>query len=106
MADLPERARLDVRAVLFDLDGTLADTAPDLADAANRVRADRGLPPLPLAALRGYASHGARGLLKAALDIDRDDEGYETLRESFLQYYADGLCVSSRLFDGAQPMLD
>jgi len=107
MADaLPERARLDVRAVLFDLDGTLADTAPDLADAANRVRADRGLPPLPLEALRGYASHGARGLLKAALDVDRDDEGYEVLRESFLQYYAQGLCGSSRLFDGAAQVFD
>jgi phosphoglycolate phosphatase len=46
--------------VLFDLDGTLADTAPDLAAAANRLRADRGLPPLPQARLRPYASHGAR----------------------------------------------
>ena len=103
---VPGRARLDVRAVLFDLDGTLADTAPDLADAANRVRADRGLPALPLEALRGYASHGARGLLKAALDVDRDDEDYEALRESFLRYYANGLCGSSRLFDGAAQLLD
>jgi N-acetyl-D-muramate 6-phosphate phosphatase len=97
--------RLPVRAVLFDLDGTLADTAPDLAAAANRVRADRTLPPLPLAALRGYASAGARGLLGAALGVTHDDADYESLRDAFLAYYAAGLCDNTRLFDGATDVL-
>ena len=53
--------------VLFDLDGTLADTAPDLAGTANAMRVARGLPPLPYADLRPMASHGARGLIGRAL---------------------------------------
>ena len=53
--------------VLFDLDGTLVDSAPDLAGAVNAMRVKRHLPPLPLAQLRPFASHGARGLLVRAL---------------------------------------
>ena len=68
-----------VRAVLFDLDGTLADTAPDLARALNRVRAERGLPPLPPEVARPHTSSGARGLLKAGFDIAPEDEGYRAL---------------------------
>jgi N-acetyl-D-muramate 6-phosphate phosphatase len=103
---MPSGTPLPVRAVLFDLDGTLADTAPDLAAAANRVRADRRLPPLPLAALRGYASAGARGLLGAALGVTQDDAEYESLRDAFLAYYEVALCEHTRLFDGAAEMLD
>lgn len=102
---MTSRARLPVRAVLFDLDGTLADTAPDLAAAANRVRADRALPPLPLAALRGYASAGARGLLGAAIGITGDDADYESLRDAFLAYYENALCEHTRLFDGTIEVL-
>ncbi len=98
--------RLPVRAVLFDLDGTLADTAGDLAAALNRVRADRALAPLPMSTLRGYASHGARGLLAAGMGVTRDDADYEPLREAFLNYYEDGLLGQSRLFDGAATVLD
>ena len=58
-----------IQAVLFDLDGTLADTAPDLSYALNRMRAARGLPELPVAATRPYTSHGARGLLGVGLDV-------------------------------------
>ena len=94
-----------MRAVLFDLDGTLADTAPDLAAAANRVRADRALPPLPLAALRGYASHGARGLLGAALGVTHEDADYALLRDAFLAYYEASLCEHTRLFDGTIDVL-
>jgi phosphoglycolate phosphatase len=101
-----ERRLLPVRAVLFDLDGTLADTAPDLAAAANRVRADRALPPLPLADLRGYASHGARGLLEAALGVTREHPDYARLRDDFLAYYEADLSSRSRLFDGADAVLD
>ena len=65
----PRRVPLPVDAVLFDLDGTLADTAPDLAAALNRVRVDRGLAPLPFARLRPHASHGARGLIGAGVRL-------------------------------------
>ena len=69
-------APLDIDAVLFDLDGTLADTAGDLAGALNRVRADHGREPMPVDALRAYASAGARGLLGAGMGLKPDDEGY------------------------------
>ena len=58
-----------IQAVLFDLDGTLADTAPDLAYALNRVREAQGLPPLPLAVTRPYTSHGARGLIGVGFNV-------------------------------------
>jgi N-acetyl-D-muramate 6-phosphate phosphatase len=99
------RAPLAVRAVLFDLDGTLADTAADLAAAVNRVRADRALAPLPLAVLRPHASHGARGLLGAGLGIDRESPDFEPLRDAFLGYYADALCDHTTLFAGADAVL-
>ncbi|TMH24289.1 MAG: phosphoglycolate phosphatase, partial [Betaproteobacteria bacterium] len=70
-----------VGAVLFDLDGTLADTAPDLARALNRVRAEEGLPPLPSEVARPHTSSGARGLLKAGFDVTPESEGYRALRE-------------------------
>ena len=95
-----------MRAVLFDLDGTLADTAADLAAALNRVRADRALPPLPLAALRGYASHGARGLLAAGMGVTKADVDYEPLRDAFLGHYEIGMFGQTRLFDGADMVLD
>jgi 2-phosphoglycolate phosphatase len=87
-----------IKAVLFDLDGTFADTAPDLAAALNHTRAVRGLPPLPLAALRPQASHGSRGLLKTGFCIEPDHPDYDTLRDIFLDYYANNICVHSQLF--------
>jgi N-acetyl-D-muramate 6-phosphate phosphatase len=89
-----------VRAVLFDLDGTFADTAPDLARALNRLRAERGLEPLPPEAARPHTSSGARGLLKAGFGITPDDKEYGVLREKFLDFYEKDLCVETRLFDG------
>jgi phosphoglycolate phosphatase len=89
---------LAIDAVLFDLDGTLVDTAPDLVRAVNRVRADRGLAPLPFARLRPYASHGARGLLAAGMAVTPADAGYEALRDAFLAHYEAALCVESALF--------
>ena len=97
---------LAVDAVLFDLDGTLADTAPDLAAALNRVRSDRGLESLPLRALRPYASHGARGLLAAGMGVDPDQPMYEALRTAFLDHYAAALCVESTLFAEVAALLD
>ncbi len=97
---------LAVEAVLFDLDGTLADTAPDLAAALNRVRADRGLASLPLGMLRPYASHGARGLLAAGMGVGPDQATYEALRVAFLDHYAAALCVESTLFAEVAALLD
>ena len=105
MTDATKPAPFPVRAVLFDLDGTLADTAPDLGNALNRVRADLNLPPLPLAALRPYASHGARGMLRGAMGIEESDSDYPVLRDKYLDYYGEALFVHTRLFDGADQML-
>src|SRR3546814_16933389 len=79
-----------------DFDGTLADTAPDLAAAANKQRTRKGLPPLPYEALRPYASHGARGLLKAGLDMDPDHPEYESCRQQFLEDYEQDMTTQDR----------
>lgn len=94
------------RAILFDLDGTLADTAPDLAGAMNRLRAARGLEPTPYELLRPVASSGARGLIHAAFGLTPADEGYEDLRVGFLDHYAAALAVETRLFDGVAALLN
>lgn len=91
--------------VLFDFDGTLADTAPDLAAAANRQRVERGLPALELEALRPLASHGARGLIGKALGVTPEDPGYEALRVEFLRFYEEAICVHTRLFPGVEQAL-
>ena len=101
----PPRA-LAVKAVLFDLDGTLADSAGDLAGAINRIRRERGLPPVTVASMRPYASAGARGLLGAGMGVAPDDAEYPALREQFLAYYEAGLAETTALFDGIAPMLD
>ena len=95
-----------MRAVLFDLDGTLADTAPDLARALNRVRAAHRLAPMPVAITRPYTSSGARGLLKVGFGLDPEDERYEALRQQFLDFYAAEICVETRLFEGMAELLD
>lgn len=94
------------QAILFDLDGTLADTAPDLAAALNRLRADRGMEPVPYAGLRPYASAGARGLIGAGLGLQPDAPEYEALRVAFLDNYAASIAVHSRLFEGVPALLD
>jgi 2-phosphoglycolate phosphatase len=93
------------RAVLFDLDGTLADTAPDLAAAINRIRATRGLAPTPYELLRPVASAGARGLIGAAFNLKPEDDGYKELRVAFLNHYEAEIAVESRLFDGIDALL-
>lgn len=93
-------------AVLFDLDGTLADTAGDLGGALNRLRADRGLEPLPLDMLRPYASAGARGLIGVGLDIHPGHPDFDTLRTAFLAHYDQCLAETTVLFDGVRELLD
>lgn len=92
--------------VLFDLDGTLADTAPDLAGAVNRMRVFRQLAPLPLAELRPLASQGARGMIGRAFARTPADADYESLRLEFLREYESALCVESSLFPSMAETLD
>lgn len=94
-----------IQAALFDLDGTLADTAPDLGYALNHMRAARNLPALPLAATRAYTSLGARGLLGIGLDVTPEHPDYNTLRDEFLDIYAANLCRETRLFPGMAELL-
>jgi len=94
------------QAVLFDLDGTLADTAGDLGGALNHLRVTRGLAPLPLDVLRPYASAGARGLIGVGLDIHPGHAEYDKLRENFLAAYTQCLANTTALFDGMPQLLD
>jgi N-acetyl-D-muramate 6-phosphate phosphatase len=94
-----------VRAVLFDLDGTLADTAPDMARALNRLRTERGLTPVAPATVRAHTSSGARGMLGVGMGIAPEQHSYATLRERFLEYYAQDLCVDTKLFEGIPELL-
>ncbi len=91
--------------ILFDFDGTLADTAPDLGAAANRQRTRAGLEPLPLEVLRPYSSAGARGLLRCALNLTPADEAYEAHRVQFLKDYEAAMTVDTCLFDGVPELL-
>ncbi|MES2901637.1 MAG: HAD-IA family hydrolase [Pseudomonadota bacterium] len=93
------------RAVLFDLDGTLADTAPDLAAAVNRLRTDRGLEPTPYSVLRPTASAGARGMIGAAFGLTPEDAGYEALRLEWFDNYQAAMAVHSTLFGGVPELL-
>ncbi len=93
-------------AVFFDLDGTLADTAPDLGAALNRLLEEEGRPPLPLATLRPHVSAGARGLIAVGFGLLPADEAYPPLLRRFLDHYAAALCVGTTLFPGMAELLD
>lgn len=95
-----------IRAVLFDLDGTLIDSAPDLAGAGNDMRVARGLPPRPLAHFRPMVGAGARGIVGRAFDILPADAGYEALRDEFLRRYEQRLTRETKVFDAMLPVLD
>ena len=95
-----------VRSVLFDLDGTLADTAPDLGFALNQQRVKRGMPELAIVDLRIHASSGARGLLQQGFGIRPEDTGYLEMRDEFLDIYEKNLSRSTALFPGVSTLLN
>ena len=92
-------------AVLFDLDGTFADTAPDLAAALNRLRSDLNLAPVSAQRLRPYTSQGVRGMLKAGLDMLPADSRYPAFYDRFLHYYSQDICVETTVFPGIDELL-
>ena len=95
-----------VQAVLFDFDGTLVDSARDLAAAANTMRAARGLAPLDYERLRCHAGSGARGMLGEAFDCRPGDTGYESLRVEFLDLYERAMLDTAVVFHGVAELLD
>ncbi len=95
-----------IQAVLFDLDGTFADTAPDLGYAVNLMRKARNLPPVPEEKTRPVTSSGARGLLGAGFGITPEHADYLAMRDEFLNLYEANLCHKTRLFDGMAQLID
>jgi 2-phosphoglycolate phosphatase len=95
-----------LQAVLFDLDGTLLDSAPDLGAAAEGLRRARGLPALPLEAYRAHAGSGARGMLRVAFDMGPDHADYERLRTAFLEAYEACMLERTVAFEGVASLLD
>jgi N-acetyl-D-muramate 6-phosphate phosphatase len=93
------------KAVLFDFDGTLADTAPDLVEATQRLLRARGKPTLPYAQLRQVCSSGARGLLGVAFSLQKDEPAFEPMRQAFLSEYRACLTQHTRLFEGVPELL-
>lgn len=94
------------QGVLFDLDGTLVDSAPDLAAAANRMRESRGLAPLPDAEYRAWAGSGARGMLRVGFQLTPESPTFEAMKAEFFDAYEAGLCERTDLFEGVAALID
>ncbi|WP_298219861.1 HAD-IA family hydrolase [Halothiobacillus sp.] len=105
-AKLPSNQTQPIQGVLFDLDGTLIDTAPDMALALNRLRLECNLPPLPFDQIRPQVSNGARGLLEIGFQLGPDDQGFVILRDRFLQLYQQDIAGETRLFSGFDEVID
>ena len=95
-----------VAAVLFDLDGTLVDSAPDLAGVANEMLVARGRTAMPYGELRPFAGSGARGMISAALQVSPGQSTYEALRDEFHARYERRMLQETALFDAVVPVLD
>ena len=96
----------NLKAILFDLDGTLIDSAPDLAAAADAMRLRRGLSSLPLAAYRPMAGAGARGLLRVAFDMTPEHPDYWVYREEFFSEYEQCMTHRTVIFDGVPALIE
>jgi len=94
------------KTVLFDLDGTLLDTAPDLASALNAVLQANGRPALPFELIRPVVSHGGNALIELGFGLKPDEAGFEPLRRQLLDYYETNIARETRLFPGMQEVLD
>ncbi len=94
-----------IRCLLLDLDGTLLDTAPDMAQALNRLRQEQGQEALPTAVIRPWVSHGAVGLLKVGFGLEPTAPHFEDLRRRFLDIYQADLATDTRLFPGMDEVL-
>jgi N-acetyl-D-muramate 6-phosphate phosphatase len=95
-----------VRAVLFDLDGTLIDSAPDLAGAANAMRTLRGLTALPLEHYRAHSGSGARGMLRVAFGVEPGHDSFDQLKQQFFAEYQERLTSLTRPFDGVDRLIE
>jgi len=94
-----------INNVLFDLDGTLADTAPDLANALNAIRLKHGLEKLPLEVISPTVSLGGNAMIKLAFNLEEGDSGFEERRDEFLNYYLQHIAEETRLYDGMEELL-
>jgi len=106
MTERPDVAQIRRGAVLFDLDGTFADTAPDMAYALNRLLERRERPPLPFEHIRPQVSHGGRAMIGIGFGLGPEDAEFDTLRQEFLDIYADNLVRETTLFPGMSDLLD
>jgi phosphoglycolate phosphatase len=97
---------MSIRTVLFDLDGTLLDTAPDLADALNTVLVEKHRDPLPYAKIRGVVSHGGIALIRLGFGINPSDPDFEPLRQRLLDIYHANIANRTRPFPGMPELLD
>jgi phosphoglycolate phosphatase len=93
------------KIVLFDLDGTFADTAPDLAYALNQTLELHGKPAMSLEEIRPGVSHGSVALIKIGFGIEPDDSRFESLRQELLQFYIDNICLNTTLFPGMEELI-
>ncbi|EGV33756.1 phosphoglycolate phosphatase [Thiorhodococcus drewsii AZ1] len=103
---MPERSAVRDGAVLFDLDGTFADTAPDMAAALDRLHARHSKPVLPFEQVRPYVSHGARGMLQVGFGLTPEDPDFEPLKTEFLELYTAALVERTRPFPGIPELVD
>lgn len=94
-----------LRGVLFDLDGTVLDTAPDFLRVLNALLAEHGRAPLPLSVVRPHVSHGSRRVVRLGF-ADADEAQFATLQRRFLELYRESLAVGTRLFDGVEAVLE
>ena len=102
---MPVNAQIPIQAILFDLDGTLIDSAPDLGAAADQMRVARGMPSLPIDLYRPLAGSGARGMLHIAFGMTPEDDAFADMREEFFQIYEKRMTQDTTIFDGVPELL-